>query len=89
MKKRILKTLKAYLITNEDVLEQKEIEDIKEQIKTVENFNTIKTYNDIGKSFKNQLEVYLYNLEYYSPTEDEKALLNDIKELIKNRGVEL
>ena len=46
-------------------------------------------YNNIGKSFIDQLKVYLYNLEYYSPTDDEKALLNDIKELIKNRGIEL
>ena len=30
MKERILKTVEAYLITNEDVLEEKEIQDIKE-----------------------------------------------------------
>lgn len=49
----------------------------------------MKKYFDIGKSFIDQLKVYLYNLEYYSPTEDEKKLINDIKELIKNRGIEL
>lgn len=49
----------------------------------------MKKYYNVGKSFIDILKVYLYNLEYYSPTEDEKALLNDIKELIKNRGIEL
>ena len=41
MKKRILKTLKAYLQTNKDVLSQEEIKDIKEQIKAVENYKPI------------------------------------------------
>ena len=49
----------------------------------------MKKYYNIGQSFIDQLKVYLYNLEYYSPTEDEKALLQDIKKLIKNKGVEL
>ena len=41
MKKRILKTLKAYLQTNKDVLSQEEIKDIKEQIKAVVNYKPI------------------------------------------------
>ena len=35
MKKRILKTLESYLLTNMDVLNEEQIIDIKEQIKTV------------------------------------------------------
>lgn len=35
MKRRILKTLEAYLITNRDVLEETKIKDIEEQIKAV------------------------------------------------------
>lgn len=38
MRERILATLKAYLLTNKDVLSKKEIEDIEEQIKTVEEY---------------------------------------------------
>lgn len=41
MKERILKTLKAYLQTNKDVLPQEEINDINEQIKAVENYKPI------------------------------------------------
>ena len=41
MKERILKTLKAYLQTNKDVLSQEEIKDIEEQIKAVENYKPI------------------------------------------------
>ena len=39
MKERILKTLDAYLITNRDVLEEKEIKDIEEQIKFIKHIN--------------------------------------------------
>lgn len=39
MKERILHTLEAYLITNEDVLEADEIKDIKEQIQVVKAYN--------------------------------------------------
>lgn len=38
MKERILKTLKAYLLTNKDVLSQEDIKDIEKQIKAVENY---------------------------------------------------
>ena len=38
MKERILKTVEAYLITNEDVLEEKEIQDIKEQIQAIKQY---------------------------------------------------
>ena len=38
MRKRVLKTLKAYLLTNKDVLSKKEIEDIEEQIRVVEEY---------------------------------------------------
>jgi hypothetical protein len=38
MKNRILKTLEAYLITNEDVLEEDHIKDLKEQIEAVRHY---------------------------------------------------
>lgn len=38
MKNRILKTLEAYLLTNEDVLEEAHIKDLKEQIEAVKNY---------------------------------------------------
>ena len=38
MKERILKTLKAYLLINKEVLSQEEIKDIEEQIKVVERY---------------------------------------------------
>ena len=38
MRERILTTLKAYLLTNKDVLSKEEIEDIEEQIKAVEEY---------------------------------------------------
>lgn len=41
MKERILKTLTAYLITNQDVLSEEEINDIKQQIKAVENTSEV------------------------------------------------
>lgn len=44
MKKRILNTLKAYLDTNIEVLEKHEIEDIKKQIKYMENFKKSKKH---------------------------------------------
>lgn len=46
-------------------------------------------YYNIGESFKTLLRSYLNNLMRYSPTDDEIKLLNDIHELIKNRGIEL
>ena len=41
MKKRILNTLEAYLITNRDVMEEDHIQDVEEQIETVKNMNEI------------------------------------------------
>ncbi len=41
MKKRILKTLKAYLLTNKEVLSEEEIKDIEEQIVAVENYKPV------------------------------------------------
>lgn len=38
MRNRILKTLEAYLLTNEDVLEEDYIKDLKEQIEAVKNY---------------------------------------------------
>ena len=49
----------------------------------------MKKYYNVGKSFLDMLKVYIYNLEYYSPSEDEKTLINDIKKLIKDGGVDL
>lgn len=45
-------------------------------------------YYNIGKSFIELLKEYLNKLENYNVTNDEQ-LLNDIKELIKIRGIEL
>jgi thiamine phosphate synthase YjbQ (UPF0047 family) len=38
MKERILKTVEAYLITNEDVLEEDQKQDIKEQIQAIKQY---------------------------------------------------
>lgn len=47
MRERILKTLKAYLETNRDVLTNNEVKDIKEQIEIVKRYkgSFIKRFN--------------------------------------------
>ena len=54
MASRILETLAAYLITNEDVLEAEHIASLKEQIETVERYKR-ESFNSIFKGVK-QLE---------------------------------
>ena len=48
MKNRILQTLEAYLLTNEEVLEPEHIEDLKEQIAAVKAYKE----NRVAKCFK-------------------------------------
>lgn len=55
MRERILKTLKAYLQINKDVLSQEEIENIEKQIETVNktvNVNVIKEKELVNKNGK-------------------------------------
>ena len=49
MKKRILKTLNAYLETNREVLSEGEIKDIEEQIRFIENYKS-----SFATKFKNK-----------------------------------
>ena len=48
MRERILKTLEAYLLINEDVLEEEQIKDIKEQIQAVREYKE-KTFISVLK----------------------------------------
>ena len=58
MASRILETLEAYLITNEDVMETEHITNVREQIETVERYrknSLVSIFRDIKKLEKDAL----------------------------------
>ena len=55
MKNRILKTLEAYLLTNEDVLEPDHIQDLKEQIEAVKAYKESRVRKWFKKIFDERI----------------------------------